>query len=110
MPLVTCFNLGSEDPLSDVEVAVSAALASMPELPINEDEIDFVPILKPDEFQATVTRINADFWERSERTKQGLQELATRVAKAFQAATGTDRRVKVVIRPYDVETSGWVSQ
>jgi hypothetical protein len=38
-----------------------------------------------------------------------LQELATRVAKAFQAVAGQDRRVKVVIRPYDVARSGWVS-
>ena len=110
MPLVTCFNLRAEDPLADIEVAVSGALASMPELLINEDEIDFVPVLKPQRFQGSVTRLNVDLWERSERTKQGLQELATRVAKAFQAATGTDRKVKVVIRPYDVETSGWVSQ
>jgi hypothetical protein len=98
-----------EDPLSEIEAAVSGALASMPELLINEYEIDFVPILKPDEFQATVTRINVDLWERSERTKQGLQELATRVAGAFQATAGSSRRVKVVIRPYAVETSGWVS-
>jgi phenylpyruvate tautomerase PptA (4-oxalocrotonate tautomerase family) len=109
MPLVTCFNLRVEDTLSDIEVAVSGALASMPELLINEYEIDFVPVLKPDGFKATVTRINVDLWERSERTKRGLQELATRVAEAFQAVAGADRRVKVVIRPYDVETSGCVS-
>ncbi|MEX0755034.1 MAG: hypothetical protein WD556_07955 [Actinomycetota bacterium] len=109
MPLVTCFNLREEDPLSEIAAAVSRALASSPELLINEHEIDFVPVLKPDEFQATVTRINVDLWERSERTKQGLQELATRVARAFQAAAGAERTVKVVIRPYDVETSGWVS-
>ena len=41
--------------------------------------------------------------------KQALQELATHVADAFQAVAGEDRRVKVVIRPYDVEGSGWVS-
>jgi hypothetical protein len=38
-----------------------------------------------------------------------LQELATRLAKAFQSVAGADRKVKVVIRPYDVEQSGWVS-
>jgi len=109
MPLMMCFNVRAEDPLSEIAAAVSGALASMPELLINEDEIDFVPILEPEDFQATVTRINVDLWERSERTKQGLQELATRVARAFQAIVGEDRRVKVVIRPYAVETSGWVS-
>ena len=45
----------------------------------------------------------------TERTKEALQELATRLARAFQATAGADRRVKVVIRPYDVERSGWVS-
>ena len=110
MPLVTCFNLRVDDALAEIEAAVRGALASMPELLIDADEIDFVPVLEPDAFQATVTRINVDLWERSERTKQGLQELATRVAEAFQAAAGTDRSLKVVIRPYDVETSGWVSR
>jgi hypothetical protein len=56
-----------------------------------------------------VARINVDLWERPARTKEALQELATRVASAFQAATGRERKVKVVIRPYDVEASGWVS-
>ena len=56
-----------------------------------------------------MTRINVDLWERPERTKEALQELATRVATAFQAVAGRDRKVKVVIRPYDVEASGWVS-
>jgi phenylpyruvate tautomerase PptA (4-oxalocrotonate tautomerase family) len=57
-----------------------------------------------------VTRINVHLWERAERTKEALQELATRLAKAFQTAVGEDRRVKVVIRPHDVERSGWVSR
>jgi len=56
-----------------------------------------------------VTRINVDLWERRERTKDALQDLATRVATAFQAVAGRDRKVTVVIRPYDVEASGWVS-
>jgi hypothetical protein len=38
-----------------------------------------------------------------------LQELAARVAESFRSAAGRDRQVKVVIRPYDVGTAGWVS-
>jgi len=109
MPLVTAFNLRTEDRLSDIEAAVREALVSMPELHINEWEIDLVPVYKPDGFHGTVTRINIDFWERPERTKAALQELATRVARAFQRVAGSERNVKVVIRPYDVERSGWVS-
>jgi hypothetical protein len=82
---------------------------SMPELAINDYEIDLVPVLRPDDFDGEVTRINVDLWERAERTKEALQELATRLAKAFKTVAGEDRRVKVVIRPYDVERSGWVS-
>jgi phenylpyruvate tautomerase PptA (4-oxalocrotonate tautomerase family) len=109
MPLVTVFNLRREDRLSDVVEATRRALTSMPELAINDDEIDRVPILSPADFDGEVTRINVDLWERTERTKEALQELATRLARAFQATAGADRRVKVVIRPYDVERSGWVS-
>jgi len=109
MPLVTVFNLGRHDRLSAIESAVKDALVSMPELNINEDEIDLVPVLQPDGFHGAVTRINVDLWERTERTKAALQELATRVAKAFRMVAGSDRQVKVVIRPYDVEKSGWVS-
>jgi phenylpyruvate tautomerase PptA (4-oxalocrotonate tautomerase family) len=89
--------------------ATRRALTSMPGLVINDYEIDLIPVLMPDEFDGEVTRINVDLWERAERTKEALQELATRLAKAFQAVAGEDRRVKVVIRPYDVERSGWVS-
>ena len=60
-------------------------------------------------FDGEVTGFNIDLWERPERTKEALQELASRVAKAFQAVAGDDRKVKVVIRPYDVGKSGWVS-
>jgi phenylpyruvate tautomerase PptA (4-oxalocrotonate tautomerase family) len=109
MPLVTAFNLRKDDRLSEIEEAVRSALVSMPELVINDYEVDFVPVFKPDDFHGTVTRINVDLWERGARTKESLQELATRVAKAFQAAAGTDRKVKVVIRPYDVGSSAWVS-
>ncbi len=110
MPLVTVFNLRREDRLTDLEEAIRRALASMPELAINDYESDLVPILMPDGFDGEVTRINVDLWERDERTKQGLQELATRLGRAFQAVAGEDRRVKVVIRPYDVGRSGWVSR
>lgn len=109
MPLVTVFNLRTEDRLSDIEDAVINALASMPELKINRPDIDVVPVLKPDGFHAAVTRINVDLWERSERTKDGLQELATKIARAFQRVAGEERKVKVVVRPYAVEESGWVS-
>jgi hypothetical protein len=109
MPLVTAFNLRPDDRLSEIEEAIKLALTSMPELEINDFEIDLVPVFGPPGFHGTVTRINIDLWERPERTKVALQELATRVASAFQAVTGRDRRVKVVIRPYDVEASGWVS-
>ncbi len=109
MPLVTVFNLRREDRLSDLEEATRRALTSMPELAINDDEIDLVPVLMPAEFDGEVTRINVDLWEQAERTKEALQELATRLARAFQAVVGEDRRVKVVMRPYDVGRSGWVS-
>ena len=109
MPFVTAFNLRREDRLSDLEEATTRALTSMPELAINDYEIDLVPVLRPDAFDGEVTRINVDLWDRAERTKEALQELATRLAKAFQTVAGEDRRVKVVIRPYDVESSGWVS-
>jgi hypothetical protein len=56
-----------------------------------------------------VTRINVDLWERTEGTKDALQELAMRVATAFRSVAGEDRKVKVVIRPFDLERAGWVS-
>jgi phenylpyruvate tautomerase PptA (4-oxalocrotonate tautomerase family) len=109
MPLVTVFNLRGEDRLSDLGEATKRALTSMPELAINDWDIDLVPVLRPDGFDGEVTRINVDLWEHPERTKEALQELATRLAKAFQTVAGEGRSVKVVIRPYDVERSGWVS-
>jgi hypothetical protein len=109
MPLVTAFNLRAGDRLPEIEEAVRLALTSMPELRINDFEVDLVPVLSPEGFHGTVTRINIDLWERPERTKDALQELARRVATAFQAVTEPDRKVKVVIRPYDIDASGWVS-
>jgi len=110
VPLVTVFNVRREDRLPQLEEATRLALTSMPEAGIKGDEIDLVPVLRPDGFDGDVTRINVDLWERAERTKDVLQELATRLAKAFQSVAGDERRVKVVIRPYDVEGSGWVSR
>lgn len=76
---------------------------------INDFEVDLVPVLKPEGFRGTVTRTNVELWVKPVHTKPALQELATRVAKALQAAAGRERKVKVVIKPYDVESSGWVS-
>jgi hypothetical protein len=109
MPQVTVFNLSKDDPLLGIADAISRALTSMPELQINHHEIDLVPVLAPDSFEDATTRINVDLWENQARTKEALQELATRVATAFQAVTVRNRKVKVVIRPYDVGRSGWVS-
>ena len=109
MPLVTAFNLKADDRLTEIEDAIRSALTSMLELGINDHEVDLVPVLAPEGFHGTITRINVDLWERPVRTKEALQELATRVASAFQVVAGSDRKVKVVIRSYDVEASGWVS-
>jgi phenylpyruvate tautomerase PptA (4-oxalocrotonate tautomerase family) len=109
MPLVTIFNLRSDDPLADLEATAKRALTSMPELAIKEHEIDLVPVLQPERFDAAATRVNVDIWERPALTKDVLQELAERLARAVQTVVGEDRTVKVVIRPYDVQTAGWVS-
>ena len=109
MPLVTVFNLRREDRLADIEQALRTALVSMPELQINEHEVVLAPVLAPDGFHGAVARINVDLWERPERTKNALQELATRVAHAFKRIAGSERKVIVAIRPYDVEGAGWVS-
>jgi len=80
----------------------------MSELKINDHEVDLVPTLRPDGFPGTVTRINVDLWEEHERSKDALQELPAR-ANAFKGVAGRERKVTVVIRPYDVGKSGWVS-
>lgn len=110
MPLVTVLNLLKEDPLRDLEDAFRRALTSMPELAINDWEINVVPLLAPDGFEGEVARVNVELWEHPARTKEALQELASRVADSFQAVAGKDRKVKVVIKPYDVGASGWVSR
>ena len=100
MPLVTVFNLRTEDRLSDLEEATKRALTSMPELAINADEIDLVPVLRANDFDGEVTRINVDLWERAERTKEGLQALATRVAMAFRTVVGENRPAGFVFQSH----------
>jgi hypothetical protein len=63
MPLVTAFNLRADDRLPAIEEALRLALTSMPELGINDFEVDLVPVLAPAGFHGTVTRINVDLWE-----------------------------------------------
>jgi hypothetical protein len=64
----------------------------MPALEINDHEVDLVPVLEPNGYRASVARIDVDLWEHDERTKDALQELATRVANAFLSLVGEDRR------------------
>ena len=109
MPLVSALNLSREDRLDDLERAIREALSSLPEMKINDDEVMLAPVLKPDGFHGTVSRVNVDLWERRDLTKDALQELATRVAGAFKGVVGRERRVIVVIRPYDPAAAGWVS-
>jgi hypothetical protein len=110
MPRVTACNLRRGDPLSEIEEAVRHALTSQPDLEIHDHEVDMVPVYEPDDFRTTVARIDVDLWEHRARTKDALQDLAASVATAFQSVVGQDRNVKVVIRPYDVGESGWVSR
>ena len=86
--------------MSELEEATRHALTSMPELAINDWEIDLVPVLRPDDFDGEVTRINVDLWERAERTKEALQEPcdATRPGlpdgrRRRQASEGRDQTV-----------------
>jgi hypothetical protein len=109
MPLVMAFNLRRGDPLPAIEEAVRRAMTSIPALEINGHEVDVVPVYEPEGLPAGVARIDVALWERPARTKDALQDLAVRVAEAFQAVVGEDRKVKVVIKPYDVGKSGWVS-
>jgi hypothetical protein len=57
-----------------------------------------------------VARIDVDLFERPEGTKARLQELGERVAAAFQEVAGAKRRVRVVLLPYALESSGWVKR
>jgi hypothetical protein len=109
VPRVTAFNLRPGDDLGAIEVAVRDALVSIPELAIDPADVDLVPMVAPAGFES-VARIDVDLYERPERTKARLQEVAERVAAAFQEVAGAGRRVKVVLRPYPLESSGWVSR
>jgi hypothetical protein len=110
LPLVTAFNLRHEDPLDAIEDAIRQAMVSVEELAVSENEIDFVPLLAPVGYAETITRINVDLWTGPHRTKDRLQRLAGAIATSFQSCVGAGRRVKVVIRPYDVASSGWIEQ
>jgi len=109
MPLVTALNLRRQDRLADLEKALREALVSLPELQIKEHEVVLAPVLAPEGFHDPVARINVDLWVHPARTKDALQELAARVARAFKRVVGNDRTVTVVIRPYDPGGAGWVS-
>jgi hypothetical protein len=56
MPLVTAFNLRADDRLSEIEEALRLALTSVPELGINDFEVDLVPVFSPEGFHGTVTK------------------------------------------------------
>lgn len=107
MPLVTAFNLHAEDPLDRIEVAVRDSLASLPEQQIHAHEVDFVPVVKPDGFHGTITRINIDLWERPERTKEWLQEAASRVAKAVTNSTRSNNTEVLRRRADRLIVRGW---
>jgi len=109
MPLVTVFNLRRGDDLPAIETVITRTLSSVPELAINDWEIDVVPLMRVEGSAIESTRINVELWEHDERTKERLQAVAMRVAQGFHEVAGAERPVKVVIRPYDVETAGWVS-
>jgi len=88
VPLVTVLNLSQEDDLAAIEQEIARSLSSMPELAVNDSEIDVIPVRRPDGFENDIVRINVDLWERPERGKQALQELAMRVAEGFLAVLG----------------------
>lgn len=110
MPRVTAFNLRPGDDLDALEDAIRAALTSLPEVTIDPAAVDLVPMLAPSGYEAAVARIDVDLFERATGTKERLQDLGERIAAAFQEVVGADRRVKVVLRPYPLESSGWVER
>jgi hypothetical protein len=110
VPRVTAFNLRPGDDLGAIEVAVRDALVSIPELAIDAADVDLVPMVAPAGYEPAVARIDIQLWETPARTKAGLQEVAERVAVAFQEVVGADRRVKVALRPAPLEATGWVSR
>jgi uncharacterized protein (TIGR04206 family) len=64
------------DDLTAIETALCNALASLPWMLFNAEEIDLVPAFAPRGFYATVARIDVELWQYPARTKEGLQELA----------------------------------
>lgn len=110
MPRVTAINLRQGDDLDAIEHAIRAALTSLPELAIDPDDVDVIPMVAPAGYDPAVARIDVDLWELPERTKAGLDEVAERVAAAFQEVAGADRRVKVALRPARLAETGWTSR
>src|SRR5919201_4889609 len=102
MPLVMVFNLRRGDSLPEIARARQQAMVSIPALEINAWEVNVAPVYEPSDFRTDVTRIDVDIWEGPARTKERLQELATNLARAFQSVVGDDRRVKAVVKLYDV--------
>jgi len=109
LPLVTVFNLRPGDDLPAIEAAIIRTVSSLPELAINDWEIDVVPVMRVEGSATEATRINVELWERDGRTKERLQTVAMLIAEGFREVAGAARPVKVVIRPYDVGGAGWVS-
>jgi len=89
--------------LRDIEARFAEVEASMADPAVAQDPAAYQKLARESKESRPVV-------ERYRAYKEALQELATRVATAFHAVAGEDRRVKVVIRPYDVGTSGWVSR
>lgn len=106
MSRVRVFNLRKDDNLCH-RARLDGRAGEPSGIKIDADEVDLVPVVAGDGFHGVV-RIDVDLWERAERTKDSLQDLATRVVRSFQKIVGRDR-LKVVIRPCDVGKSGWVS-
>jgi hypothetical protein len=110
VPRVTAFHLLPGDDLAALEVAIRTALTSHPEVAIDPAAVDLVPMVAPAGYRPAVARIDVDLFERPTGTKERLQELGERIAAAFQEVAGADRGVKVVLRPYALESSGWVER
>ena len=109
MPRLTVLNLRRHDSLAQIGEALKSALVSRAEMAVRLDDVDFVPVIAPEGFDAKVARIDVDLWIAPHRNKELLQDVALRMASAFQRVVGSDRRVKVVLKPYDLGAVGWVS-
>jgi hypothetical protein len=92
VPLVTALNLRPDDPLSEIEKAVRLALTSMPELKINDYEVDLAPVLSPPGFDGGVTRINVDLGtgpRAPRRLSRSSPHVLPRHSRALRDETGT---------------------